>query len=70
MYAELAILLVFVCFGFVETTPQFESKEVTSQENENISLQLAVSALDRQRAPANVSVSIIKGLFLVKESRC
>ena len=62
--------LTRVCaFRFAETTPQFKSEEVTSPENRNISLQLAVRALDKQRAPANVSVSIIKGLYYVEESR-
>ncbi|XP_067053159.1 uncharacterized protein [Acropora muricata] len=55
VFSHLAELDVF------GTTPQFESKEVTYPENRNISVQLAVRALDRQRAPANVSVSIIKG---------
>ncbi|XP_067044670.1 uncharacterized protein [Acropora muricata] len=55
VFSHLAELDVF------GTTPQFESKEVTYPENRNISVQLAVRALDKQRAPANVSVSIIKG---------
>ncbi|XP_015755007.1 PREDICTED: uncharacterized protein LOC107334576 isoform X2 [Acropora digitifera] len=60
-YDTIKVFSHFAQLDVFETNPQFESKEVTSPENSNISLQLAVLALDKQRGPANVSVSIIKG---------
>ncbi|XP_067044679.1 uncharacterized protein [Acropora muricata] len=60
-YDTIKVFSHFAELDVFETTPQFESEEVTSPENRNISIQLDFSALDKQRAPANVSVSIIKG---------
>ncbi|XP_074616069.1 uncharacterized protein LOC141875640 isoform X2 [Acropora palmata] len=60
-YDTIKVFSHFAELDVFETNPQFESKEVTSPENSNISLQLAVLALDKQRGPANVSVLIIKG---------
>ena len=46
----------------VDTSPQFKSEVFTVLENSNASLELALSALDKQRRPANISLDIIKGL--------
>ncbi|KAJ7381533.1 Cadherin cytoplasmic C-terminal, partial [Desmophyllum pertusum] len=55
VFSQAAELHVF------DTTPQFENKVFTAQENSNASFELTFSALDEQRRPANVSLDIIKG---------
>ena len=46
---------------FVDTSPQFENQVLTVPENSNVSIELNVSALNKRRRPADVSIMIVKG---------
>ena len=51
------------CDDFVDTSPQFENQVLTTPENSNISIELKVSALNKRRSPAEVSIMIVKGIL-------
>ena len=48
---------------FVDTSPQFENQVLTAPENNNVSIELNVSALNKRRRPADVFIMIVKGFI-------